>query len=618
MCGILAWYQPAGLEGRQDLVETATAQMMHRGPDGGGVHVEGPIALGHRRLSIIDLDSGQQPMFDETGDLALVYNGEIYNFLEIRERLEKLGHTFKTRCDTEVILRAYREWDTDCVEHFNGMFAFALWDRQMRRLWVVRDRMGIKPLYYWSDKGQFACASEIKPLFALDLFPREFNEKVVDAYLTLGYVPAPETMFQGVRKLEPGCFLEVTESGIRETRYWDFCNVEPLEIGEDEARERLLELLSRTTKEYLISDVPLGVFLSGGLDSSAMVALMDRSGVDPINSFTAGFRNAGENSEEGYARTVAAQYRCRHFVHHLESGAFMDSLKTLVLQAEEPVVEPAAIALYHLAKLARSEVTVLLSGEGSDEVFAGYGLYRRMLQLNRWRSRIPQGTGDAIPSTLKRRLGDKQLKYLDWITTTLRRSYQGTSANLTPSLRQRFYKEDFARDHGDYLENAFNKHFNRVSHLKDPLAQMQYVDSKTWLPDDLLLKADKMTMAASVELRVPFLDHHVVEFAASLPAGLKMNDGQGKWILKKSLEGLLPEEIIYRKKMGFPVPTGKWFASNLRVQIQERLCESDLLPWIRRDALFRLTDEKGAGQEVNDRMIMALLVLQVWREEYWV
>lgn len=612
MCGLVAWLDRRGHPAGEAVIRRAVQRMHHRGPDGSGVHVRGPIALGHCRLSIIDAAGGAQPMIRDGGRRVLVYNGEIYNHGEIAEELGRLGIPLHTRSDTEVILAAYEAWGTACLERFIGMFAFALWDESRSTLWVVRDRLGIKPLYYWTDGSRFACASEVGALLELGVVRATLNPRVLDAYFTLGYVPAPETLFAGIRKLEPGHHLLVGPEGVRSTRYWDFADIEPEPWDEAEARRRLEPLLEDAVRRCLVSDVPVGAFLSGGLDSSATVALMARCGADPINTFTAGFSRGGEASEERYARKVAARFRCRHFVHDLSPGDFLASIDELVRRTEEPVVEPSGIALQALATMARPEARVLLSGEGSDEVFAGYGIHRRMLLMERWHGLLPK-FGCPIPAWVTRRLGDAALKYGDWIRQPLEDRFRGTSGLMTRGLRDRLYAPDFAQSAGDYLDATFHRHFARTSGHRDPLSRLLYVDTRTWLVDDLLTKADKMTMAASVELRVPFLDHRVVELAARIPRGQKIRGKEGKWILKRSMEAHLPREVVWRPKVGFAVPVGQWFDQALRPALRERLLGDGRFPWLQSGTVRRLVEDPAVPTGGRSRMLMTLLVLESWQ-----
>lgn len=615
MCGILVWFTPDPPSDREALVSKATDRMAHRGPDGSGVWVNGMIAMGHRRLSILDAEGGYQPMERPESNLTIVFNGEIYNFMEIRGELESKGFLFKTRSDTEVILTAYEAWGTACVHRFVGMFSFALWDARKEVLWVVRDRLGIKPLYFWrGPSGQFACSSEIGPLLELGLARPALNLRVLDAYFTLGYVPAPQTMFRDIWKLEPGHELFINRNGVADKVYWDCASFTPEKWTEREARERLEPLLEDAVRHCLVSDVPLGAFLSGGLDSSAVVALMNKSGVSPVSTFTAGFSRHGETCESEWARAVAEQFGCHHTLIDFPPEGFLESIDMMVRHTEEPLVEPSGIALYSLAKAARPHMAVMLSGEGADEVFGGYSLYRRMLLIDSLRRRLPGAR--SIPPLHSSRCGDTLVRYTDWVRQPLEKRYRGTSALLTTGLRERFYDPAFAKSTGAYLDETFEGHFSRMPATSDPLSRMLYVDMRTWLADDLLLKADKMTMAASMELRVPFLDHRLVECAFRMPSSLKVRHNEGKWILKRMMQSHLPKGIVWRKKMGFPVPVKKWFQEELRPVLRDQLLAQDSVPWIRRDALVDLIENDHSRTESRTRFLMTLLILAAWQRNY--
>lgn len=588
--------------------------MHHRGPDDSGYFVDANTGLGHRRLSIIDLSSGHQPMANEDGKVVVVYNGEIYNYQEIKEELVGKGHVFRTDCDTEVIVHGYEEWGTDCLQRFNGMFAFIVLDKHRRRLWVARDRLGIKPLYYYQDKDVFIAASEIKALLQTGFVKSALNENVLDAYFSVGYVPGPETMFAGIKKVLPGHYLLIQDQRVRQVEYWDFAGIEQGSLDESTALERIDTLLKDCVKKRLISDVPVGAFLSGGLDSSVVVGLMDKL-INPqsVNTFTVAY-NEGY-SEQEYAQVVAERFHTNHNVFYLDSDDFFTSLETLIRFAEEPIVEPAAIALYHISKLAREHAIVLLSGEGSDEIFAGYYLYQFMAKIEKARQFIPGFLLSSLPFLGRFASKRKYKKYLDWAAAPLATRYQGTSSYLTPSLKKHLYHPDFLHAQSTYLEEQFERYFKKVAH-KDPVSQMLYVDTKTWLVDDLLVKADKMTMAASIELRVPFLDYRLLEAVTALPANLKIKNGEGKYLLKKISEALLPKKIIYRKKMGFPVPTDEWFKGDLLNQIGDIVGNLKKESWFRPDALDNLIDRHRAGAEDHSRILMTLLVFAEWRRQY--
>ncbi|GFO56848.1 amidotransferase 1, exosortase A system-associated [Geomonas sp. Red276] len=616
MCGIFGIVhadRSRPVEERQ--VAVCTDLMRHRGPDDAGYWCEPGVGLGHRRLSIIDLSPlGHQPMFNEEQSIGLVYNGEIYNYRELYQELVELGHRFRSKSDTEVIIHAYEEWGTGCLSRFNGMFAFALWDRPRRLLWGARDRLGIKPFYYYHDGESLVFASEVKPILATGAVRSELNEKVLDAYFSLGYVPGPETMFQGIRKLTPGHFLTYRDGRLEETEYWDFAQVEPLSLPDAEYQGRIEELFRDSVSLRLRSDVPLGVFLSGGLDSSAVVATMSELVTDPVNTFTVGYDQTKSFSEEPYAAQVAERFGTKHHVFRLEPDDFLGSLRTLVEFAEEPIVEPAAIALYRISQMAREKATVLLSGEGSDEILAGYYLYDLMLKIERLQRVVPSCflKGARWAARLNGRL--KPAKYGDWLNLGLEERYHGTSSYLTGSMKDRLYAPGFLSRRGGYLDETFARHFAKVAHLPDPLSRMLYVDAKTWLADDLLVKADKMTMAASIELRVPFLDYRMVELATSFPSRMKLAGGSGKAVLKSMMRPKLPAEIVDRKKMGFPVPVGQWFGNELAGALASMRIPEEMSPWLDPARV----ESALAGREGTDgsRLVMSLLVFKAWKEKY--
>lgn len=598
-----------------DMVIGATDEMHHRGPDDSGYLVDSNTGLGHRRLSIIDLASGHQPMTNEDGNVIVVYNGEIYNYKEIKAELLVKGHVFRTDCDTEVIVHAYEEWGTECLKKFNGMFAFIVYDMKQRELWVVRDRLGIKPLYFYQDKDVFICASEVKAILKTGMVRSSLNENVLDAYFSVGYVPGPETMFNGIRKVLPGHYLFIRNGAISHHEYWDFADIKQEGLTGSHYLENIESLLLDCVDKRLISDVPVGAFVSGGLDSSVVVGLMDKL-ISPrsVNTFTVAY-NQGY-SEKEYAQIVADQFKTNHHVFYLEPDNFFLSLETLVRFAEEPIVEPAAIALYHISKKAREHAIVLLSGEGSDEIFGGYYLYHFMSIVEKVRKISPGLLQPLLPFI--GRLSFLQLKYkkyCDWMNIPLHERYQGTSSYMTPLIKKFLYHPDFLKHHSSYLSEQFEGHFNKVKH-KDHLSQMLYVDTKTWLVDDLLVKADKMTMAASIELRVPFLDYRLVEAVTTMPSDLKILNGKGKYLLKKIAESILPRKIIYREKKGFPVPTNEWFKGELISQIEDRINGLKKESWFNPKALDSLVNRQKTGKEDLSKMLMTLMVFSEWLRQY--
>jgi asparagine synthase (glutamine-hydrolysing) len=595
-----------------------TRAMTHRGPDAEGYFVRGHVALGHRRLKIIDLEGGKQPLFNEDDSIVVVYNGEIFNFQEIKAELEAKGHRFRTHSDTEVIVHAYEEYGDTCPTHFRGMFAFAVYDLARDRLLLARDRLGIKPLYYRVDGERLLFASEVKPILLALQGKASVETGLIDFYVSLGYVPGERTLFRGIRRLPPGHTL-VHEQGRQTVRcYWDIASIPPLDISFDEAKERLEHLLLESVRLRLMSDVPLGAFLSGGLDSSSVVACMSRLMSDPVKTFSVGYRDDPESSELKYARVVAKAFGTEHHEFILESGDFFDSMELLLEHSEEPIVESAAVALYQLSRLAREHVTVILSGEGGDEILAGYPLYQIMPKVDRLHT-----LARLLPRALRYWVGEraiwpeKALKYWDWIGTPLSKRYWGISNDVTASLKQRMYRAEFQAQVDNVVGEYFEKLFGALEQ-GSALRRMSYVDLKTWLPDDLLLKADKMTMACSLELRVPMLDHHLLEFATALPDRLRRNGTQGKYLLKKAMERYLPRQIIYRPKKGFPVPIAIWFRGPLYERVCGILLDARTLSrgYFRPEYIRRVLERHRAGAEDLSRRIFSLLALELWHRRY--
>lgn len=618
MCGIAGILVSSGAQIETGLIESMTRTMIHRGPDAEGYFVSRNVALGHRRLKIIDLEGGKQPMFNEDQSVVVIFNGEIFNFAEVKAELEAKGHQFQTHSDTEVIVHAYEQYGDLCATHFRGMFAFAVYDIARDRLFLARDRLGIKPLYYCMDGNRLIFASEIKPILHVLGGRAEVETGLIDFYVSLGYVPGEKTLFRGIVRLLPGHTL-VREGGQNQiNRYWDITSLPILEITLDDARERLDELLLESVKLRLISEVPLGAFLSGGLDSSAIVATMSRLMNEPVKTFSVGYSDDPSSSELEYARIVAKSFQTEHHEFILSSGDFFDSLDLLLEHMEEPIVESAAVALYQLSKLAREHVTVILSGEGGDEILAGYPLYKKMRDIDRIHK-----FAQLMPSAIHSWIGshgirtEKIMKYWDWIGTPISRRYQGISNDVTDSIRRQIYLPEFFAQVDDTVGNYFEALFGSIEHGSS-LRRMSYVDLKSWLPDDLLIKADKMTMACSLELRVPLLDHKLLEFATALPDQLRLNGNEGKFLLKRSMERYLPKEIIYRKKQGFPVPIAIWFRGPLFERLSEILLDPHTLsrgyfsPIYVRHILTR----HRTGAEDLSRRLFSLLTLELWHRKY--
>ena len=620
MCGICGiWHFEKESRPEVGRIEAMCAAMRHRGPDAGGTHIGAGIGLGHRRLSIIDLATGDQPMHlaFEGRRLVLVFNGEIYNYRILRNELSQKGAVFTTNSDTEVILWAWFHWGPACVDRLRGMFAFALYDETADTLFLARDRLGIKPLYVAQTPQALLFASEIRALLASGRISADLNTDVLDAFLCLGYVPGEETLFAGIFKLPPGHWMLCCRSKAPKIRrYWDLADTPPAAaVSYPDACRKLQHLLAETVSMHLMSDVPLGVFLSGGLDSSLICALAARESGTRIRTFSVGYEGAPEANELAYARIAAKAVGTDHHEFILSPGQFRDLIPELVETSEEPIVETAAIALHQIAKAARPHATVLLSGEGADEVFAGYGIYAKMLTLEK-----VHRLASLLPKLPVERLSDERLlKYIDWVRQPLEERFRGTSADITPSIRKRFYTKPFlaASEGTAYTERIFRRLFEYVSN-RSALSKMLYVDTCTWLVDDLLLKADRMTMAASIELRVPFLDHVVVEWAFGLPDDFKHNGHTTKRILRDIAGSMLPDIVLKRPKMGFAVPTKRWFSKDLIAHARKALARQTF----RRLHLFEpgyidtMLDRHEAGKGDYSRRIFSLLVLQAWIERY--
>src|SRR5581483_1123186 len=532
--------------------------MAHRGPDEDGVHLSRNAGLGHKRLCIIDLSSGQQPMANEDQSIWIIFNGEIYNYRELQKFLLNKGHRLRTASDTEVIVHLYEEFGEGCVAKLQGMFTFALWDTKKGVLLLARDRVGIKPLYYCVTADSLLFGSEVKAILAEGSVQIELNPAALDTFLTFGYVPGEETLFRGIEKLQPGHYLTVSRGAVKVTQYWDLQipNAKRTQSFEENV-EALRELLGQSVRDHMISDVPVGILLSGGVDSTAVLSYAVEASSQPLSTFTIGFGEHDGADERLPARLVARQFGTQHYETTITSRDFADWLPSFVWHMEEPVCEPPAVALYFVSKLARKHVTVLLSGEGGDEAFAGYSTYRNIVWLERMKrllgpfSKPASGVGRLLGALA----GNKQLQhYAPLLATPLEKYYYSRSSDPLAFFnrnRASLYSSDFLAQVHTNGHAKLSEMLMTALGSADALSKMHYVDTKTWLPDDLLVKADKVTMANSVELRVPLLDHHVLEFAASLPSSHKLHGMRTKHVLKQAIAPRVPKPILERRKTGF-------------------------------------------------------------------
>jgi asparagine synthase (glutamine-hydrolysing) len=581
MCGIVGIFDTRGKrEIDRALLARINETQHHRGPDETGLHVEPGLGLGHKRLSIIDLATGQQPLLNEDGSVVVVYNGEIYNYRSLIPELQALGHVFRTRSDTEVIVHGWEAWGERCVERFRGMFAFALWDRNRETLFLARDRLGVKPLHYaLLPDGTFVFGSELKALLAHAALARDLDPLGIEEYFALGYVPEPRTIFAGAAKLPPGHVLTVKRGAPvpAPREYWDvrFTLDNPLSLSD--ACAELEARLEESVRLRLMSEVPLGAFLSGGVDSSAVVATMERVSTEPPNTCSIAFSDPAFD-ESRFARSVADRYRTRHFVDRVESEDF-DLVDTLARLYDEPYADSSAIPTYRVCQLARTHVTVALSGDGGDESFAGYRRYRLHLLEERMRRSLPLTVRRPIFGLL----GELYPK-ADWAPRMLRakttfqalardsvEAYFHSVSILRDAMRRQLFSSGFrARLAGYSALEVFRRHAARANR-DDPLALVQYLDLKTYLVGDINTKVDRASMAHSLEVREPLMDHPLVEWLATLPSSLKVRGNEGKLLLKAAMEPHLPRDILYRPKMGFAVPLASWFRGPLRDRVRDAL-----------------------------------------------
>ena len=612
MCGIagIYRYRSARPVGEPEL-RAMTGAMRHRGPDDEGVFVDGAVGLGNRRLKVIDLSPrGHQPMLSEDGRLAITYNGEIYNHVELRRELEGRGHVFRSRSDTEVLLRLYEERGEGMLDALNGMFAFALWDAPRRRLLLARDRLGIKPLYLAETREGIAFASEVRPLLGLLGHRPTVRVAALDSYLRVGYVPAPATLFAEIDKLPPATVLSVEDGVATRRRWWEPPREPRARVNPAEETEAVRALLRDAVRLQLRSDAPLGVFLSGGVDSSAIVALMRDLGVAEIRTFTAAFDFGPAFDETPFARLASRRFATHAEEVFLGPAEFTAGVTPMVRQMEEPVADPAAIALAAIARRARESVVVVLSGEGADEVFGGYPVYGHMTLLERYRA-LPRPLRRALGPALGA-LGPKWRKYLHLASLPLERRYLGLSLT-DPTTLAALGPLPPAGD--EALAERLAPIWSRAG--GDAVHRMALVDLLTWLPDDLLVKADKMTMASSVELRVPFLDHRLVELGLSLPSALRIRRWSTKRLLRRALAPLLPPELVGRRKMGFPVPLAALFRGALGDHAGELFADRATRErgWFAPGTQQRLLAEHRQGHADHHRLLWQLLVLEQWHRE---
>ena len=613
MCGICGIFNFKSREPvARDVLKLATDAMAHRGPDDEGFHLDGELGLGNRRLSIIDLPGGHQPLSNEDGTIWITFNGEIYNYRELRIGLESRGHRFRTSTDTEAIVHLYEDHELGCLDYLRGMFAFAVWDSRRRRLLLARDRLGIKPLFYRLEPHRLLFASELRALRTLASTAFEVDPQSVYDFFGFRYIPAPRTLYRGVEKLLPGHSLVAGANGARTSAYWDIPGEEDASRGAGEWAEAVMELLRESVQLRLIADVPLGVFLSGGTDSSALVALMAELGARPLRTFSVGFDEAGY-SELPYARQVAQQFATEHHELVVQPGDLATDLPRLISFRDEPIAEATDIALYRISRLAAESVKVVLAGEGGDELFAGYPKYAYD-RLARPLSRLP----GKLTDTLVRWLPYEQRRVKVALETLSIDDEAERSASWFAAFSRPERHALFARDFLEQVEVTHPAHifagYLEKARGRSPLKRMLYIDLKVWLPDNLLLRGDQMTMAASIEERVPFLDHKLVELVARIPGRLLARGFRTKVLLKQALRSRLQTKVLDRPKTGFTVPIGPWFRGPLKSFVADLL----LCPGARARDYFdgahtqHFVREHFDGVRDRQKQLWALLNFELW------
>ena len=625
MCGLVGIFSSRLMSSvDRSLLERMNESQHHRGPDEGGIHIEPGIGLGHRRLSIIDLASGQQPLFNEDGSVVVVYNGEIYNFPELVDELTSFGHRFRTHCDTEVIVHAWEQWGEACVTRFRGMFAFALWDRNKKTLFLARDRLGIKPLFFAElTDGDVIFASELKALLEHPRLPREIDPCAVEEYFTFGYVPDPKTIYKHVSKLAPGHTLTIRISGRMppQKQYWD-APFKPIAAGDEAATSsELVDRLREAVRIRMVAEVPLGAFLSGGVDSSAVVALMaELSPEEAINTCSIGFGDPKFNETE-FAQLVADRFRTNHQVEQVDPDDY-DLIDRLAYMYDEPYADSSAIPTYRVCELARRRVTVALSGDGGDENFAGYRRYRWHMFEERIRSLLPY----AARKPLFGLLGAVYPK-MDWAPRIFRAkstfqamardsvgAYLHSISFVNDTQRRQLFSDRLRLDLQGYQSVEVFKRYAERAPTDHPLSLVQYLDLKTYLPGDILTKVDRASMIHSLEVRVPLLDHKFVEWVSGLPPAMKLKGGAGKHIFKRSLEPHLPRDVLYRDKMGFAVPLASWFRGPLRTRVREALLGDTLSDTglFNRNTIERMLNEHSSGVREHSTVLWTLLMFEAF------
>lgn len=625
MCGIAGIFDTQGkAPPSQEILNAMNQIQFHRGPDEGNTFVDEKIGLGHRRLSIIDISTGQQPLLNSQKSAAIIFNGEVYNFKQLREELIELGFEFHTHSDTEVILQAYCAWGEKSVERLRGMFAYAIWDFQKQTLFVARDRLGIKPLFYsMLDNGQFIFGSELKVLEQHPALGRDMDKYAVEDYFAFGYIPEPRTIYSQVKKLEPGWHMtfKFGERAPKLTQYWQVSFADQLNQSEESIQEELMARFKEAVDIRLLAEVPLGAFLSGGVDSSAIVAMMaEIQGDRPVNTCSIGFDVKNYNETE-FADLVVDRYKTDHQLEVVSSDDF-DLIDKLSSMYDEPYADSSAIPTYRVCELARKRVTVCLSGDGGDEIFAGYRRHKWHMLEEKIRSYVPSGVRQPVFNFL----GNHYPK-LDWAPKFLRAkstfqalqrealgAYLHTISFVPDHRREQIFSDKFKSDLGGYHALEVFKRHEKQFDGDDALSLVQYLDMKTYLPGDILTKVDRASMAHSLEVRVPIIDHEFLQWSNKIPSKYKLEGANGKAIFKRSLESRLPNDVLYRDKMGFGVPISKWFRGPLKDKLRQRVLQGKMMDsgMFDQSTLTSMVEGHIAGSQENGQMLWAMMMFEAF------
>jgi asparagine synthase (glutamine-hydrolysing) len=596
--------------------------LIHRGPDAEGFYTSGALGFAHRRLSIIDLEGGQQPMTNEDETIWVIFNGEIYNFIDLQKDLIKKNHYFKTRSDTEAIIHLYEEKGEDCFKYLRGMFSIALWDEKENKLLLARDRVGKKPLFYFYDGSRVVFGSEIKAILEAPDIPREIDIQALSDYFSFLYVPAPKTIYRQIRKVHPGHYLVVKDGEVRETKYWDISFANALELSENEWCEKIMEKYREAVRIRLISDVPLGAFLSGGIDSSSVVGLMSELKNEPVLTSSIGFDEQDFN-ELHYAREVASKFRTNHYEKVVRPEA-LGIIEKLAWHYDEPFADSSAIPTYYVSKVAKEKVTVALSGDGGDENFAGYRRYYFDSRENSLRAILPLGVRRPIFGLLA-----SLYPKADWAPRVFRAKatfealscshlegyFQSVSA-FDPQLKQRLFHPNVRQALADYESIEVLRGYYDRADTPDLLSRVQWLDIKTYLTDDILVKVDRASMANSLEVRAPILDHEFMELVATIPSRLKLQGKVAKYIFKEALKNILPEKILHRRKMGFAVPLASWFRGDLKSFAYDTILANGSGTYFDQSVVEQIWKQHQSGLRDRSTELWVLLMFQLWKKVF--